>query len=245
MRSGPPCCRIAVGPFVVLVKGAQRGAVRSQELTQMQHPEPVARRLFELTEPICAGQLLLRGAQRRDGGARLPRLLGRLLRGTVRATGPGPGRGRPRGVLQLRRRRGGPAHPQGLEHDNARGGARRARAGLRRRRCGGSSASSSRRPGSHARPSCWPQASISAPTEGRVMYAGLRSLADARGAGGSALVRRQHAARAPRRRPHRRPGVGADRRHRGARAQRPRRRRSTRRSRSGGSTTCRRPGWPR
>ena len=44
---------------------------------------------------------------------------------------------------------------------------------------------------------------------------------DARGAGRPALARREHAARAPRGRPHRRAGLRAHRRHRGPRAQRP------------------------
>jgi hypothetical protein len=38
--------------FVVGVRSAEKGASRPQEMTQMPHPEPVARRLYELTEPI-------------------------------------------------------------------------------------------------------------------------------------------------------------------------------------------------
>ena len=44
---------MAVELFVALVRGRPPGAPsRPQEMTQMQPSEPVARRLFELTEPI-------------------------------------------------------------------------------------------------------------------------------------------------------------------------------------------------
>ena len=32
--------------------GAHQGAATTKEMSQMQHPRPVARRLYELTEPI-------------------------------------------------------------------------------------------------------------------------------------------------------------------------------------------------
>jgi len=57
----------------------------------MQHPEPVARRLFDLTEPISLVNFCSPRAQRRDGDARLQQLLGRLLRRPLRAARPGPG----------------------------------------------------------------------------------------------------------------------------------------------------------
>ena len=89
------------------------------------------------------------------------------------------------------------------------------------------------------------RASASAPTEGRVMYAGLRALPDARGARGPALARGQHAARAPRGRPHRRPGLRADRRDARPTCSVPSPWASIRRSRSAGSTTSPGPAWPR
>jgi hypothetical protein len=43
---------MAADPFVAVVRAASRAPSRPQELTWMHHREPVARRLFELTEPI-------------------------------------------------------------------------------------------------------------------------------------------------------------------------------------------------
>src|SRR5215213_6731196 len=49
----PRRCRIAVGLLVALARGRPtRAPSRAQEMTRMQHPEPVARRLHDLTEPI-------------------------------------------------------------------------------------------------------------------------------------------------------------------------------------------------
>ena len=45
----------------------------------MRHAQPVARRLYDLIEPIPMVNLLRRRAERGDGGPRLPQLLGRLL----------------------------------------------------------------------------------------------------------------------------------------------------------------------
>ena len=59
--------------------------------------------------------------------------LGRILRGPGRTAGTGTGRGGARGLLQLRRRRGGAPHPVGVGEDHPAGGDRRAGAGQRRR----------------------------------------------------------------------------------------------------------------
>jgi hypothetical protein len=65
--------------------------------------------------------LFVRRSQRGDVRPGLHRLLGHLLRRTGRATGPGPGRDGGCALLQLRSRRSGPPHPEGVGgHDTGR-----------------------------------------------------------------------------------------------------------------------------
>src|SRR6266567_3828757 len=119
---------------------------------------------------------LLRGAERGLPGPRHAQLLGRILRGPGRAAGAGTGRGGARGLLQLRRRRGGAPHPVGLGEDQPGGGDRRARAG-QRRRAAADDRGARRLPRSGVGVAdLATRAAVSAPTEGRALYAGLRAL---------------------------------------------------------------------
>ena len=110
-----------------------------------------------------------------------------------------PAERRPRALLQLRPGRGGPPHPEGLEHDHAGGGDRRPPGGLRQR-----AAPDPRRPRRHPRL----HASRRAAHQGSDQRPArrpphVRRAADASaagGAGGPPLPRRLAAARAPRRR---------------------------------------------
>ena len=93
----------------------------------MPHPKPVARRMFELTEPISLvnffspepnDAMTALGLRNNywDGyfaGRSAP--LGRVPAEVVHAA-----------FYNFGPRRGGAAHPEGLGHDHARGGARRA-----------------------------------------------------------------------------------------------------------------------
>ena len=82
----------------------------------------------------------------------------------------GPGRGGARDLLQLRRRRGRPAHPARLGHRHSRGGPGRPQAGLRRRRPT-DLADLADSPGVIRAADLATKAATSAPIEGRALYA--------------------------------------------------------------------------
>src|SRR4051794_5797868 len=141
----------------------------------MQHPEPVARRPFELTESICLvnffspepnarwrrsasatiGTATSRDAPRRSAASPVRwSTLPSTTSPTVRWPATSPRCGTP-----PHRRR----HTPRVSRDAS-------------RRCGGFSATASRRRDSRSPPSSLAQASTGAPTEPRIMYAGLRAL---------------------------------------------------------------------
>ena len=71
----------------------------------MQHLESgVARRLFDLTEPISLVNFFSEEPNESMAALGLRNYWDGLLRGTLCTARPGPGRGGPRGLLQLRRR---------------------------------------------------------------------------------------------------------------------------------------------
>ena len=209
----------------------------------MHHPEPVARRLFDLTEPISLvnffssepaesmAALGFRGYW--DGyfaGRAAP--LGRVPAEVVHAAFYNFAEGEVARHV-----------PKVWSTTTPGGGARRARAGLRG--CAAQDPRRARRtPGLARAAELLAKASTSAPTEGRVMYAGLRALPVPE----EPVARLWHAANLLRE--HRGDGhiaalvserIGGTEAHVLVHSTWA----STRRSRSAGSTTSRGPGWPR
>ena len=188
----------------------------------MQHPEPVARRLFELTEPISlvnffspepTEALLALGLRNYwDGyfaGRSAP--LGQVPPQVVHAIFYNFAEGEAARHL-----------PPCLGVDHARGGARGTRAGQRRGVAAGASATSAGLPGlvRAGEHSCGRRA---VPARGTRPVRRPPCAPGARGACGPALARGHPASRAPREAPRRGPRLGGRGRHRGARAPRPRR----------------------
>lgn len=138
----------------------------------------LARRMFELLEPICMVTFAADESNEEQAALGHRTYWDGYFAGRAAPLGRVAGAGRARGVLQLRRRRGRAAHPERVGDDPARGIARRAGAGQRgvpaadpRRRAGRSS------PGLVRAADLTTKAATSAPTAGRVMYAGMRTVA--------------------------------------------------------------------
>ncbi|WP_278255411.1 hypothetical protein [Nocardioides convexus] len=83
--------------------------------------QPVARRMFDLTEPICLVNFFSEEPNEEMAALGFTSLLGRLLRRALRTARPRARRGRARGLLQLRPRRGRPAPAQGVGEHHPRG----------------------------------------------------------------------------------------------------------------------------
>ena len=182
--------------------------------------KPTARRLYRLVEPIHLVTYFCRGADRGAHGARLPELLGRLLRRAGRTAGPGA---RPRWSTRssttsptarspaTSRASGTPTTPEAALAARERGCV----AALRR--ILGDLADG---PGVARAADLATKAATCSPDRGPALYAGAAGAAHPRGTRRPALARGQPAPRAPRRRPHRRPGHRGHRRDGGARAAR-------------------------
>ena len=99
----------------------------------MSHPESVARRMYDLVEPLGLVPYLADESDEALMSLGLRNQWDAYFAGRAAPFGRTvPAEVGPRGLLQLRPRRGGTPHPAGLGPDHTRGSAGRPRAGMRR-----------------------------------------------------------------------------------------------------------------
>ena len=115
---------------------------------------PMARRMFELVEPIGVIPYSADEPNEAMFALGFTDYWDTYFAGRAAPLGLRHGGGGGRALLQLRPGRGGSPHPEGVAHHHARSGDRRSSSGLRARRCGGSSAITSTLPPSPVPPSC-------------------------------------------------------------------------------------------